>query len=178
MATPTPNPLYFACFPLQEYFVNKDTGFPLAGGYVQFFSDPAFTVPKDVYQQSLVGGTTYDYTNLGPVLVLSSVGTFVDNNGDDIIPFLYPYDAQGKVELYFVRVWSGDPSVQGSVLQFTRQGWPPNLIQSTSPSDVFESSLNLFTNPQFSIVNFNTNFAAPSGKEYYQINVTGPGNLI
>lgn len=173
MATPTPNPLYFACFPLQEYFVNKDTGFPLAGGYVEFFSDPAFTVPKDVYQQSLVGGTTYDYTNLGSVLVLSSVGTFVDNNGDDIIPFLYPYDAQGDIELYFVRVWSGNPSVQGSVLQFTRQGWPPNLIQSTSPSDVFESSQNLFTNPQFSIVNFNNT----SGQTYYEITVAGAGNF-
>jgi hypothetical protein len=177
MATSTPNPLYFACFPLQEYFVNKDTGFPLAGGYVQFFSDPAFTVPKDVYQQSLVGGTTYDYTNLGPVLVLSSVGTFVDNNGDDIIPFLFPYDgtpeAPGNVQLYFIRVWSGDPSVQGSVLQFTRQGWPPNLIQSTSPSDVFESSLNLFTNPQFSIVNFNNT----TGQTYYEITVAGAGNF-
>lgn len=169
----TPNPLYFACFPLQEYFVNKDTGFPLAGGYVEFFSDPAFTVPKDVFQQSLVGGTTYTYTNLGSVLVLSSVGTFVDNNGDDIIPFLYPYDAQGDIELYFVRVWSGNPSVQGSVLQFTRQGWPPNLIQSTSPSDIFESSLNLFTNPQFSIVNFNNT----SGQTYYEITVAGAGNF-
>lgn len=172
MATPTPNPLYFACFPLQEYFVNKDTGFPLAGGYVEFFSDPAFTVPKDVYQQSLVNNN-YTYTNLGSVLVLSSVGTFQDNNGDDIIPFLYPYDANGDLELYFVRVWSGNPSVQGSVLQFTRQGWPPNLIQSTSPSDVFESSLNLFTNPQFSIVNFNNT----SGQTYYEITVAGAGNF-
>jgi hypothetical protein len=168
----TPNPLYFACFPLQEYFVNKDTGFPLAGGYVEFFSDPAFTVPKDVYQQSLINNN-YTYTNLGSVLVLSSVGTFQDNNGNDIIPFLYPYNAEGEVELYFVRVWSGDPSVQGSVLQFTRQGWPPNFIQSTSPSDIFESSLNLFTNPQFSIVNFNNT----SGQTYYEITVAGDGNF-
>jgi len=173
----TPNPLYYACFPLQEYFVNKDTGFPLAGGYVEFFSDPAFTVPKDVYQQSLVGGTTYNYTNLGSVLVLSSVGTFVDNNGDDIIPFLFPFDGTpsdpGNIQLYFIRVWSGDPSVQGSVLQFTRQGWPPNLIQSTSPTDVFESSQNLFTNPQFSIVNFvNT-----VGQTYYEITVSGAGSV-
>ena len=168
----TPNPLYFACFPLQEYLVNKETGFPLAGGYVEFFSDPAFTVPKDVYQQSLISNN-FIYTNLGPVLVLSSVGTFQDNNGNDIIPFLYPYNAQGELELYFIRVWSGDPSVQGSVLQFTRQGWPPNLIQSTSPTDVFESSQNLFTNPQFSIVNFvNT-----VGQTYYEITVAGAGNF-
>jgi hypothetical protein len=168
----TQNPMYFACFPLQEYFVNKDTGFPLAGGYVEFFSDPAFTVPKDVFQQSLISNN-FTYTNLGSVLVLTSVGTFQDNNGNDIIPFLYPYNAQGELELYFIRVWSGDPSVQGSVLQFTRQGWPPNLIQSTSPTDVFESSQNLFTNPQFSIVNFNNT----SGQTYYEITVAGAGNF-
>lgn len=172
MATPTPNPLYFACFPLQEYFVNKDTGFPLAGGYVQFFSDPAFTVPKDVYKQSLVNNT-WDYTNLGSTLILSSVGTFMDDTGDDIIPFLYPYDAQGNVELYFIRVWSGDPSVQGSVLQFTRQGWPPNLTQGSSPTDAFESSPNLFTNPQFATVNFINDI----GQTYYEINVTSGGSV-
>ncbi len=166
------NPMYFACFPLQEYFVNKDTGFPLAGGYVEFFSDPAFTVPKDVFQQSLISNN-FTYTNLGSVLVLTSVGTFQDNNGNDIIPFLYPYNVAGELELYFIRVWSGNPSVQGSVLQFTRQGWPPNLIQSTSPSDVFESSQNLFTNPQFSIVNFvNT-----VGQTYYEITVSGAGSV-
>jgi hypothetical protein len=107
MATPTPNPLYFACFPLQEYFVNKDTGFPLAGGYVQFFSDPAFTVPKDVFQQSLINNT-YQYTNLGSVLRLTIAGTFQDNNGDDIIPFLFPYDgtpeAPGNIQLYFIEI--------------------------------------------------------------------------
>jgi len=169
----TPNPMYYACFPLQEYFVNKDTGFPLAGGYVEFFSDPAFTAPKDVFQQSLVGGTTYDYVNLGSTLVLSSVGTFMDNNGDDIIPFLYPYDANGQVQLYFIRVWSGDPSVQGSVLQFTRQGWPPNFSQGTSPTDVFESSQNVFSNPEFAIVNFTPNPA--TGK--YTIAVSGAGSF-
>lgn len=169
----TPNPMYYACFPLQEYFVNKDTGFPLAGGYVEFFSDPAFTVPKDVFQQSLVGGTTYDYVNLGSTLVLSSVGTFMDNNGDDIIPFLYPYDANGQVQLYFIRVWSGDPSVQGSVLQFTRQGWPPNFAQGTSPTDVFESSQNVFSNPEFAIVNFTPNPATSK----YTIAVSGAGSF-
>lgn len=169
----TPNPMYYACFPLQEYFVNKDTGFPLAGGYVEFFSDPAFTVPKDVFQQSLVGGTTYDYINLGSTLVLSSVGTFMDDNGDDIIPFLYPFDSNGQVQLYFIRVWSGDPSVQGSVLQFTRQGWPPNFAQGTNPTDVFESSQNVFSNPEFAIVNFVPNPATSK----YTIAVSGAGSF-
>jgi hypothetical protein len=174
-----PNPLYVACFPLQEYFVNKDTGFPLANGYVEFFSDPAFTVPKDVYQQSYVAAPTetYTYTSLGSVLQLSSVGTFQDANGADIIPFLFPYtgtpQAPGTVQLYWIRVWSGNPSVQGSVLQFTRAAWPPNLVQSSSPTDVFESSQNLFTNPEFSIVNF----VPDSGQTFFTINVSTTGSM-
>lgn len=174
-----PNPLYVACFPLQEYFVNKDTGFPLANGYVEFFSDPAFTVPKDVYQQSYVAAPTetYTYTSLGSVLQLSLAGTFQDANGADIIPFLFPYtgtpQAPGTVQLYWIRVWSGNPSVQGSVLQFTRAAWPPNLVQSSSPTDVFESSQNLFTNPEFSIVNF----VPDSGQTFFTITAAGVGSM-
>jgi hypothetical protein len=161
MSTPLPSSSLFACFPLQEYFVNKDTGFPLSSGYVEFFADDQFTVPKDVYQYSY-SANVWTPVNLGPVLRLGIAGTFVNQNGDDIIPFLFPYDGTpdnttGTVELYFIRVWSGDPSVQGSVLQFTRQGWPPNLAQSTDPIDTYESSNNGFTNPEFSIVNFTEN---------------------
>ena len=174
-----PNPLYIACFPLQEYFVNKDTGFPLAYGYVEFFSDPAFTVPKDVYQQSYVAAPTetYTYTSLGSVLQLSGVGTFQDANSVDIIPFLFPYtgtpQSPGVVQLYWIRVWSGNPSVQGSVLQFTRAAWPPNLVQGSSPTDVFESSQNLFTNPEFAIVDF----VPDSGQTFFTITVSGVSSM-
>jgi hypothetical protein len=174
-----PNPLYIACFPLQEYFVNKDTGFPLANGYVEFFSDPAFTVPKDVYQQSYIAAPTetYTYTSLGSVLQLSGVGTFQDNNSNDIIPFLFPYtgtpQSPGTVQLYWIRVWSGVPNTQGSVLQFTRAAWPPNLTQSSSPADVFESSQNLFTNPEFSIVDF----VPDSGQTFFTINVSTTSSM-
>lgn len=168
MAFSSPPPYLFACFPLQEYFVNKDTGFPLASGVVEFFSDAAYTIPKDVYQQNQTGtlsNPTYTYVNLGAKLVLSSVGTFVDNNGTDIIPFLYPYEGvppqdstqspQGNVELYFIRVWSKDPSIYNdAVLQFTRQGWPPNITTSSNLIDNFESTQNVYTNPQFNVVNF------------------------
>lgn len=156
MATPLPSPYLFACFPLQEYFVNKDTGFPLAGGYVEFFSDEAFTVPKDVYQYSYAAGQ-WTPVNIGSTLVLSSVGTFQYNNAD-IIPFLFPYsgtiDNPGDLELYFIRVWSGNPSEQGSVLQFTRSGWPPNLAQDSGLEGYFQGSNNAISNPEFSIVNF------------------------
>lgn len=168
MAFTTPSPYFFACFPLQEYFVNKDTGFPLAAGVVEFFSDAAFTVPKDVYQQNQSGSAgnyTYTYVNLGSKLILSSVGTFQDNNGNDIIPFLYPFTGtppatstdrpDGTIELYFIRVWSKDPSVYSdAVLQFTRSGWPPNFSSIGSFNDDFDSTQNIYSNPQFSEVSF------------------------
>lgn len=156
MTAPTPSPYLYACFPLQEYFVNKDTGFPLAGGWVEFFSDEAFTVPKDVYTYSLSGGQ-WNEVNIGSTLVLSLVGTFQYSNAD-IIPFLFPYTGTianpGTYEPYFIRVWSGDPSVQGSVLQFTRSGWPPDLSQNSNAIDNFDNSNNGISNPEFSIVNF------------------------
>lgn len=168
MAFTNPPPYLFACFPLQEYFVNKDTGFPLASGVVEFFSDAAYTVPKNVYQQNQTGtlsNPTYEYTLLGSKLVLSSVGTFVDQNGVDIIPFLYPYTGvppqdptqspQGDPQLYFIRVWNKDPSIYNdAVLQFTRQGWPPNFTSSSNLVDTFESTQNVYTNPQFNVVSF------------------------
>lgn len=69
---PLPDPNYFYSPSLQEYFVDKDTGFPLAAGRVQFFSDPAYSIPKDVYQQ-VTGTPNFTYVNLGSELTLSSV---------------------------------------------------------------------------------------------------------
>lgn len=168
MAFTTPSPYFFACFPLQEYFVNKDTGFPLAAGVVEFFSDSAFTVPKDVYQQNQSGSAgnyTYSYVNLGSKLILSSVGTFADNNGNDIIPFLYPFTGTppetsterptGTVQLYFIRVWNKDPSIYNdAVLQFTRSGWPPNFGNIGQFNNDFISTGNMYSNSQFSEVSF------------------------
>jgi hypothetical protein len=187
MAFTTPSPYFFACFPLQEYFVNKDTGFPLAAGVVEFFSDAAFTVPKDVYQQNQSGSAgnyTYTYVNLGSKLVLSSVGTFVDNNGNDIIPFLYPFTGTppstsiqtptGDLELYFIRVWSKDPSIYNdAVLQFTRSGWPPNYATTANFNDDFESTSNIYSNPQFSEILFTPTPAT----NVYTYTVTGATSL-
>lgn len=187
MAFTTPSPYFFACFPLQEYFVNKDTGFPLAAGVVEFFSDSAFTVPKDVFQQNQSGSAgnyTYTYVNLGSKLILSSVGTFQDNNGNDIIPFLYPFTGtppttstqtpDGSLELYFIRVWNKDPSIYNdAVLQFTRSGWPPNYALPANFNDDFESSQNVYSNPQFSEVSFTVDPAT----NLYTYTVTGAVTL-
>lgn len=171
MALPDPN--FIACFPLQEYFVNKDTGAALSAGVVYFWADQAFTVPKNVYKQTyLPDSDTYTYTNLGAILTLTSVGTFADDDGNDIIPFLFPYEGTpeepGEVELYFIEVYSS-----GAVLQFTRDGWPPNLNAGTNPIDTFEGTSNLLNNPQFVNILFDVD---PTSSDY-AFSVTGTDTL-
>ncbi len=112
------NPQYMLAPSLQEYFVDKDTGLPLSGGYVFFYSDISRTVLKNVY--TLSGSPpNYQYTALPNPIQLSAVGTIQDVNGNDVLPYYFPFDAFGNVELYYVVVQSS-----GFVLQFTRQGWP------------------------------------------------------
>lgn len=151
-----PSPYYIACFPLQEYFVDKDTGFPLAAGRIEFYSDPQYTVPKDVFIQSYnPNNDTYTYVNVGSVVTLSSVGT-PQYLGTDFIPFLLPFKtinpdgSPGAQELYFVKVVSSN-----NVLQFTRAGWPPNIAGESVEANTFQGSANILTNSQFSSVVFN-----------------------
>ena len=40
---------FFTTISLDEYFVNKDTGLPLANGRIRFFEDTNRNVPKLVY---------------------------------------------------------------------------------------------------------------------------------
>ena len=128
------DPRFFLCFPLQEYFVDKDSGLPLSGGIVTFYDQNSQSVLKPVYTLSGNGPfSTASYIQLPNPLILSSVGTFIDNNGNDIIPYLFPYDgtpasSTGTVDLYYITVYNS-----AGVLQFTRQAWP-NLTSSTAPS--------------------------------------------
>jgi hypothetical protein len=130
------NPMYIVSPPLQEYFVDKDTGAPLSNGYVLFSIDNARSTPKPVYQ--LTGSPpNYNYIEYGfldPIsglwrVDLNIVGTF------DNVVYYYPYDAEGNVQLYFVEVFSTDAPIIGppSVLQFTRQAWPPDVFGSVTP---------------------------------------------
>lgn len=166
-----PSPYYIACFPLQEYFVDKDTGFPLAAGKLEFYSDPAYTVPKDVYMQKFNPITNvYDFQNVGSIVTLSSVGT-PQYLGTDFIPFLLPYTSldqgqPGDIELYFVKVLSST-----GVLQFTRQGWPPNFTNETNTGNTFQPSANIITNAQFSSIIFNIDPSSVSGG--FQTTVNG-----
>lgn len=140
---------------LQSYFVDKNTGAPLSGGYVEFFKDSDRTDGKPVYQKvqngfDVSGNPLYEFVTLGDVVQLSGVGTFMDNTNNDISIYYYPWDEEGNLELYYVAVFD----VFG-VEQLTREGWP-NTYGTDNP-DVAGSNIseNQISNPQFSVVNFN-----------------------
>jgi hypothetical protein len=129
---------------LQQYFVDKLDGSPLAGGLVTFYKDQARTQLKSVYK---ISGTppNYVYTALpNNPLVLSSTGTFIDPvSGDDITVYLNPYDSAGNIELYYITIHSAL-----GVLQETREG-VPNL-GSASQNESIEAT-NYIPNGQFLI---------------------------
>ena len=152
---PIPNPDFFASVPLQYVFRDKDTGDPLSAGVVLFFADPDFTVPKSVYQLTLLPDNTIQFVDIGNTLILSSIGTFVDDSGANLVPYYYPWtnapesENKGEEELYFIKVYSS-----GGVLQFTLQEWPPNVGSGGSGGSGQVLSFNQITNPQFTVVNF------------------------
>jgi len=125
------NPLYITAPSLQSYFVDKDTGEPLAQGKIFFYRDTNRTQPKPVYTLQNNAGN-YTYVPLSNPLILSSVGTPVDASGQDIIIYYYPWDAEGNLDLYYI-------VVQNSlgVPQFIRQAWPnPNASEINSETGV------------------------------------------
>lgn len=148
------NANYFAMFPLQETIWDKDGTGPLAAGIVSFYSDPAFTIPKVVYEQS--NQAPYSFTNIGSVLVLSGIGSFVDGSGENFIPMLYPYSlpptdplAPGTFQPYFIKVVSS-----GNIQQFTVTNWPPNNFSIEETTITNSSTIsNQITNPQFVEIN-------------------------
>ena len=104
----------------QEAILDKTTGCPLAAGVVTFHKDIDRTPSglKPVFQ--LTGSPpNYTYTELPNPITLSSIGTFQDDSNNDIIPYFFPYDDDGKLELYSATVVSA-----GSTPQFTREGFP------------------------------------------------------
>lgn len=149
------DPRFITTSDLQSYFVDKDNGEPLAGGIVTFYSDTDPIVKKPVYQITETGfGGTYSYTPLPNPSVLSSVGTFQDELGNDIVPYYYPFtgdpdDDTGVQELYYITVEDS-----GGIDQFTRFGWPQ--LASGSGSIDAELAKNYIPNGQFLFHNEDT----------------------
>jgi hypothetical protein len=137
------NLLYVPLPILQYYFVDKDSGLPLAAGIVTFYQDENRTILKPVF--TITGSPPdYTFTQLPNPLILGSGGTFLDGSGNDIIPYLYPYDVDGNPQLYYITVdnYLGVP-------QFTREGVPSGI--AAAPIASATGTVNYIPNGQFEL---------------------------
>jgi hypothetical protein len=143
------NPLYIVPLNLEEVFVNHGDGTLLANGTIEFYKDDDRLVSKSVYE--LTGAPpNYTYAALPNPLNLSSVGTPVDNSGNPVSIYYYPYDVNGDIELYYIVVRDSSGTIQ-----FTRQAWPNTTSSSSpTPSEVNPNITNELSNPQFVDINF------------------------
>ena len=157
---------YVSSSDLESYFVDKETGLPLVGGYINFYSDVNRSTPKDVFT---ISGSPPDYTfvNLGSTVDLSATGTPVDESGNNITIYYYPYNADGNIELYYVEVFSAE-----DVLQFPREAWPPGVAQSAQQG---VELLNYVPNGQFLLHNNIHNNDIPEGQLTSGITNIAPG---
>ncbi len=120
---------FIPAFYFQETLRDKVTGLPLSNGIVTFYKDQARTELKKIYR---ISGTppNYQYDELPNPLTLSSVGTFMDNSGNDIVVYFFPYDTEpdeptGNIELYYITVED-----ELSNPQWDREG-QPNIDESS-----------------------------------------------
>ena len=135
---------------LQDYFVDKDTGLPLSGGMIYLYQDNARTTFKNWYQQVGTPGN-YSFIPLPNPCPLTSVGTISDGNGNDVIPFYYPYDENNpnNAQAYFIQVFSTNSQGNIAALQFSRQGFPFTATVSPPAFPAVPTLQNLITNNVF-----------------------------
>lgn len=134
---------------LEMYFVDKDSGEPLSAGTVEFFKDNSRITPKTVFQ--LTGAPpNYSYIPLPNPITLSNAGTIQNAGGDNLIPYFFPFDADGELDLYYIVIKDSSGAVM-----FTRQAWP-NLTESTQPLGTENNVQNALSNPQWSTLLFDT----------------------
>src|SRR5271165_176276 len=112
---------------LQDVLIDDQTGLPLVNGTITLYQDNSRTTYKNWYYQSGSPGA-YTYITLPNPLTLSAAGTIVDNNGNDTIPFYYPYDEiTGAFEPYYIVVQD-----QFGAQKFVRQNFP-FITQENTP---------------------------------------------
>lgn len=143
------DPTYVLGTPLEEIFLSKDTGLPLAGGFIYFYEDDSRITAKPVFE--LTGAPpNYTYTALPNPITLSSIGTPQNGSGENVAIYYHPYDASGNIQLYYVVVKDSN-----GVEQFTREAWPSNVVDSLNPTNDVLPPQNQLSNSQFSQVFIN-----------------------
>lgn len=173
---------YIVASDLESYFVDKDSGLPLADGTLTFYRDTARNVPKVVYQLS-GSPPSYTYTSMGAQITLSAVGTVQNSGGDNEVIYYYPYDDEGNLDLYYVVCRNSD-----GIEQFSREAWP-NITSGSDPTQDQTSLQNQISNPTFTNVFINegktTTFtvSAASNEEFeiapgWDLIISGTGTVI
>src|ERR1044071_2703410 len=139
------NPALLIAAPiLQDYFSDNATDAAMSNGVITCYQDNSRTTLKNWYYQTGSPGA-YTYTQLPNPLVLSAAGTITDANGNDTIPFWYPYSEADNVtpQPYYVTVDNSNGQ-----RQFTRQNFP--FVAATNSTNEFLDTLeNLIVNNVF-----------------------------
>ena len=117
---------------LQDFIIDKNAT-PLANGVITCYQDDSRTTLKNWYYQSsnfADAEGNYSFSKLPNPLTLSAAGTICDINGNDTIPFFYPYSEldENVSQAYYITVVNSS-----GTLQFTR----PNFPYNRAPSNVF-----------------------------------------
>lgn len=141
---------YITDGPLEEAFLNKDTGLPLSGGFITFYRDSSRITPKPVYE--LTGAPpAYQYVPLSNPIELSSIGTVQNVGGDNVVIYYYPWLDDGITpDLYYIEVTDSN-----NVVQFTREAWPNGAVSDEINSNSTLPVQNQISNPQFTKVFIN-----------------------
>lgn len=125
---------------LQDALVDKD-GTPMSGGTITCYHDNSRTTLKNWYYQSsnfADSSGQYTYSTLPNPLTLSAAGTICDVNGNDTLPFFYPFDELDAEEpdAYYITIIN-----YAKTNQITRPNFP-----FTGDSAGSASKINTFNN--------------------------------
>lgn len=130
---------------LQDYLVDNATGGPMSNGTITLYQDTSRTTLKNWYYQS-GSPNNYTYIALPNPLTLSGIGTIADPNGNDTIPFFYPFSETNPnvSQPYYIVVANSNGQQQ-----FVRQNFPFIGQNSVTPGETNVTNKNLIVNNVF-----------------------------